>query len=407
MQLYTYTAKNPETGDEVKAAIQADSEQAAASLIHKEGLVPIKITAEGTGGFHVAIPGRKKVKIKDKVLFSRQLSTLINAGLPLVQALRQVLTQTQNKNLKAVLEQVIADVEAGDAMSVAIAKHPNVFTQIYVSMVEAGETSGTLDKSLERLALQQEKDADVISKVRGAMVYPIIVLCVMIGVVTYMLVTVLPQVKVLYEGIPGGMNKLPVFTKLLLAVSDGVKQYWWAILIVLIILVLVTTRWARSGPGKEVVDKAKMKMPGFGKLFMKMYMARFARTGSTLVASGVPLIRVLEITSKAVSNVHIERSINRATEQVKSGKALSATIEGDPNFLPLVPGMLRIGEESGASEQMLAKVADYYEKEVDDEIKAISTVIEPFMMVLMGIMALIIVAAVLLPVYSLSGDSFG
>lgn len=407
MQLYSYTAKNPENGQEVKAAIQAESEQAAASLIHKEGLVPIKITAEGSGGFHIAIPGRKGVKIKDKVLFSRQLSTLINAGLPLVQALRQVLTQTQNKNLKIVLEQVIADVEAGSAMSEAIAKHPGVFTQIYVSMVEAGETSGTLDKSLERLALQQEKDADVISKVRGAMVYPIIVLCVMIGVVGYMLVTVLPQVKILYEGTPGGINKLPIFTKILLAVSDALKEYWWAVLIVVIFMVFVTGKWARTGPGKEIIDRAKMKLPGFGKLFMKMYMARFARTGSTLVASGVPLIRVLEITGKAVSNVHIERSITRATEQVKSGKALSTAIEGDPNFLPLVPGMLRIGEESGASEQMLAKVADYYEKEVDDEIKAISTVIEPFMMVLMGVMALVIVAAVLLPVYSLSGDSFG
>lgn len=407
MQLYTYTAKNPATGEDVKASIQAESEQAAASLIHKEGLVPTKITAEGQGGFHLPLPGRKKVKIKDKVLFSRQLSTLINAGLPLVQALRQVLTQTQNKNLKLILEQVIADVEAGDAMSVAIAKHPNVFSQIYISMVEAGETSGTLDKSLERLALQQEKDADIISKVRGAMVYPIIVLCVMAGVVSYMLVTVLPQVKILYEGTPGGISKLPLVTKILLAVSDILREYWWAIILVLIVLAFVTTKWARTGPGKEVVDTLKMRMPGFGKLFMKMYMARFARTSSTLVASGVPLIRVLEITAKAVSNVHIERSINRATEQVKSGKALSDSIAGDPNFLPLVPGMLHIGEESGASEQMLAKVADYYEKEVEDEIKAISTIIEPFMMILMGISALIIVAAVLLPVYSLTGESLG
>lgn len=407
MQLYTYTAKNPQTGDEVKAAIQAESEQAAASLIHKEGLVPIKIAVEGEGGLHIPLPGRKKVKIKDKVLFSRQLSTLINAGLPLVQALRQVLTQTQNKNLKVVLEQVIADVEAGDAMSVAIAKHPNVFTQIYVSMVEAGETSGTLDKSLERLALQQEKDADVISKVRGALVYPIIVLMVMIGVVSYMLVTVLPQVKILYEGTPGGIAKLPLVTKVLLAVSEVLQSHWWLILIILGVLAFITTKWARTGPGKEVVDRAKMRLPGFGKLFMKMYMARFARTSSTLVASGVPLIRVLEITGKAVNNVHIERSIIRATEQVKSGKALSDSIAGDPNFLPLVPGMLHIGEESGASEQMLSKVAEYYEKEVDDEIKAISTIIEPFMMILMGISALIIVAAVLLPVYSLTGENLG
>lgn len=407
MLLYNYTAKNPSTGQTVKASIQAESEQAAATLIHKEGLVPTKITLEGGGGFGLSIPGRKKVRIKDKVLFSRQLSTLINAGLPLVQALRNVVEQTQSKPLRVILGQVISDVEAGSALSEAIAKHPKVFTQIYVSLIQAGETSGTLDKSLERLALQQEKDADVISKVRGAMVYPIIVLLVMIGVVIYMLMTVLPQVKILYEGIPGGTDSLPIFTKILLAVSDGMKEYWWVILIVLGIMVFITSKWARTGPGKQVVDKMKMKAPLIGVLFMKMYMARFARTGSTLVASGVPLIQVLEITSKAVNNVHIAASIDKATEQVKSGKSLSSTIENDPNFLPLVPGMLKIGEESGSSEQMLAKVADYYEKEVDDQIKTISTVIEPFMMVLMGVMALVIVAAVLLPVYSLSGDSFG
>lgn len=408
MQLYNYVAKNPQTGETVKAAVQADSELAAASAVRKEGLIPINITVEGSSRFGgVALPARKKVRIKDKVLFSRQLSTLINAGLPLVQALRNVLDQTQSKPLKKVLEQVIADVEAGKAMSEAIARHPAVFNQIYVSMIQAGETSGTLDKSLERLAIQQEKDADVISKVRGAMVYPIIVLCVMLGVVTYMLLTVLPQVKILYEGTPGGVDKLPIFTKILLAVSDGVKHYWIFIIVILAFVIFLTSKWARSGPGKEVVDRGKMHMPLFGKLFMKLYMARFARTGATLIGSGVPLIQVLEITGKAVNNIHIERSIIRATEQVKSGKALSTSIEGDPNFLPLVPGMLHIGEESGASEQMMSKVADYYEKEVDDQIKAISTIIEPFMMVLMGIMALIIVAAVLLPVYSLSGDSFG
>ena len=407
MLFYNYTAKNPATGQTIKASIQADNEQAAASLIYKEGLVPTKITIAGSGLSGLSLPGLKNVKIKDKVLFSRQLSTLINAGLPLVQALRNVVEQTQNKQLKIVLDQVIADVEAGAALSQSMAKHPKIFNQIYISLVAAGETSGTLDKSLERLALQQEKDADVISKVRGAMVYPIIVLFVMIAVIVYMLIAVLPQVKILYEGMPGGADKLPIFTKLLLGASDIVKKYWWVIAIIVGFSAFITTKWARTGPGKQVVDKMKMRGPLIGKLFMKMYMARFARTGSTLVASGVPLIQVLEITSKAVNNVHIARSIDRATEQVKSGKSLSSTIEGDPNFLPLVPGMLRIGEESGSSEQMLAKVADYYEKEVDDQIKTISTIIEPFMMVLMGIMALVIVAAVLLPVYSLTGESFG
>ena len=391
MLLYDYTAKEPSTGQVIKASVQADSEHAAAAAIHQEGLVPISIKVHGGGSQFV--PGflkSKKVKTKDKVLFSRQLSTLINAGLPLVQALRNVSAQTQSKNLKLVLNQIIADVEAGSSLSKAISKHPQVFNQIYISLIEAGETSGTLDKSLERLAVQQEKDADVISKVRNAFIYPIIVLVVMLGVVTYMLLTVLPQVEILYEGMKGA--QLPIYTRILLFVSDIIKQFWWAIAIVMGIAGFFLTRWARTGPGKQVVDRFKMRAPLIGPLFMKMYMARFARTGATLIASGVPLIQVLQITANSVNNVHIADSIMRASEKVKSGKALSETITGDPNFLELVPNMLRIGEESGSTEAMLAKTADYYEKEVDDQIKAISTIIEPVLMVMMGIMALIIVA---------------
>ncbi len=404
MLLYNYTAKEPSTGKTVKASVQAESESAAAALIRKEGLVPIDISLGDTNN-GITLPSflqRKKVRIKDKVLFSRQLSTLINAGLPLVQALRNVAGQTQSKPFRIVIDQVIADIEAGSAFSKALAKHPQVFNQVYVSLIEAGETSGTLDKSLERLAIQQEKDADVISKVRGAFIYPIIVLVVMIGVVIYMLVTVLPQVQVLYEGMPGA--ELPIFTRLLLFVSAIVKKFWWAIAIVLGIIGFFITRWARTGPGKYAVDKFKMKAPLIGPLFMKLYMARFARTGATLVGSGVPLIRMLEITSEAVNNVHIRASLRAASEKVKGGKSLSRALEGDENFLELVPNMIRIGEESGSTEAMLSKTADYYEKEVDNQIKAISTVIEPVLMVTMGIIALIIVAAVLLPVYTLSGE---
>jgi type IV pilus assembly protein PilC len=400
MLLYNYTAREPSTGQTIKASVQADSETAAAALIHKEGLVPLSIKVHGSG--NLAFLKRRRVKIKEKVLFSRQLSTLINAGLPLVQALRNVTSQTQGQALKLVINQVITDVEAGSSLSKALSKHPEVFNQIYISLVESGETSGTLDKSLERLAVQQEKDADVISKVRGAFTYPVIVLFVMLGVVVFMLLKVLPQVQVLYDGLDGAT--LPFFTRLLLGVSSIIKHFWWAIIIALGVMSFFMSRWARTGPGKIVVDKFKLKAPLVGPLFMKMYMARFARTSSTLVASGVPLIQVLEITARSVNNVHLSDSIMRAAEKVKGGKALSDTLTGDPNFLELVPSMLHIGEQSGSTEQMLSKTADYYEKEVDDQIKAISTIIEPVLMV--GIVAMVIVAAVLLPVYSLSGDSF-
>lgn len=404
MLLYHYTAKEPSTGKVVKASVQADSESSAAALVRKEGLIPLDIkVGESSSGFELpSFLQSKKVKLKEKVLFSRQLSTLINAGLPLIQALRNVASQTQGKQFRIVIDQVIADVEAGSALSKALAKHPRVFDQVYISLVEAGETSGTLDKSLERLAIQQEKDADIISKVRGAFIYPLIVLAVMIGVVIYMLLTVLPQVEILYEGIS---KELPVYTKILLFVSDIIKGFWWLIAIVTGILAFFATRWARTGPGKQVIDTIKMKAPLMGPLYMKMYMARFARTGATLIGSGVPLIKVLEITADAVNNVHIQASLHHAAEKVKGGKSLSSILQGDENFLELVPNMLHIGEESGATEAMLAKTADYYEKEVDNQIKAISTVIEPVLMVVMGILALIIVAAVLLPVYTISGDS--
>lgn len=399
---YHYTARNTATGQHIKADVQADSESAAAKLIRDQGLVPIDIRLSGEGGLGGNF--RNRVRARDRVLFSRQLSTLINAGLPLLQALRSVNEQTTSKPLKIILSKIIGDVEGGSTLSSAMAKHPRVFNQVYVSLIGAGETSGTLDKALDRLALQQEKDADLVSKVRGALTYPAIVVLVMIGVVGFMVVKVLPQVKTIYDGI--GNVSLPLVTRILLAVSDFVIHDWPIVVIVLVLLIFFTTRWARTLGGKQVIDRLKMKMPPIAPLFMKMYMARFARTGSTLVASGVPLLQMLHVTGRAINNVHLEQSINRAADKVKGGKSLADSLANDPNFLPLVPSMLKIGEQSGAMEDMLSKAADYYEKEVDNQIAAISSIIEPIMMVLLGLVALTIVAAVLLPIYQLGNTNF-
>jgi type IV pilus assembly protein PilC len=403
MLSFRYTARDPSTGQYVKADVQAEDEQAASKLIRKEGFVPIdiKLAEKSATGFRSRF---NRVKTKDKVIFSRQLSTLINAGLPLIQSLRTVNAQMQSKPLKIVVSKVIADVEAGSTLSAAMAKHPQVFNRVYISLVAAGEASGTLDKALERLAIQQEKDADLVSKVRGAMIYPIIVLLVMLGVVGFMIVSVLPQVQTLYDGIPGAT--LPILTRVLLAVSRFIINFWWVVIILLALAVFFTTRWARTLGGRRVIDRLKMVAWPIGPLFMKMYMARFARTGTTLIASGVPLLQMLHITGEAVDNIHIKESIDKAVDKVKGGKSLAEAITNDPNFLELVPNMLRIGEQSGSMEQMLGKTADYYEKEVDDQIKAISTIIEPVLMVMLGIMAFIIVAAVLLPIYGLAGKSF-
>ncbi|HWT56169.1 MAG TPA: type II secretion system F family protein [Candidatus Microsaccharimonas sp.] len=402
MLTYNYHARNTATGEQVKGTIQADSESAAAKLISQQGLSPTDIKLASNGSFLGGKLG-SRVKTRDRVLFSRQLSTLINAGLPLLQALRSVNEQTTNKNLRVILAQIIGSLEGGGTLSAALAKHPRVFNQVYVSMVAAGETSGTLDKALDRLAIQQEKEADLISKVRGAMTYPLVVVAVMVLVVGFMIVKVLPQVKNIYSGFNG--VQLPLLTRILLAISDFTIHYWWVEVLVLVAFAFAGTRYARTGPGKEVVDALKMKAWPVGPLFMKMYMARFSRTGSTLIASGVPLLQMLEITANAVNNVHIQRSITKASEKVRGGKSLADALAQDPHFLPLVPSMLKIGEQSGAMEQMLAKAADYYEKEVDNQVATISSIIEPVMMVMLGIVAFIIVAAVLLPIYGLAGNS--
>lgn len=402
MLTYDYVARDPATGREVKAGVQADSEASAAKLIRTEGLVPIDIAVSkvSTGG----LLGRlQRVRTKDKVLFSRQLSTLLNAGLPLLQSLRNVNAQTTSKQLKIIIGQVIADVEGGSTLAASMGKHPDVFNQVYLSLIAAGETSGTLDAALERLANQQEKDADIIAKIRGAMIYPLIILLVMVAVVGFMIVKVLPQVQNLYDTIPGA--SLPLITVILLAISNFIIHFWWIVIVLVAVIGVLTSKWARSVGGKSVIDRFKMTVWPIGPLFMKLYMARFSRTATTLVASGVPLIRVLEITANAIDNVHIANSLHAAIEKVKGGKSLGDALEGDPNFLELVPNMLKIGEQSGSLEQMLSKAADYYEKELDQEVKNIQTLIEPVMMVLMGVVAFIIVAAVLLPIYGLASSA--
>ncbi len=402
MLTFQYVARDPKTGERIKSQVQADNENAAAKLVKQNGLALLEIKIQN----QQSLPGKNffnRVKTKDKVLFSRQLATLINAGLPLVQSLRNVAAQTTNKNFQVVINEVISDVEAGKAFSEAIMKHPLVFDPVFVNLVAAGETSGTLDKSLARLADQQEKDAEIISKVRGAMVYPAVVMLVMGGVIGFMVLKVLPQVETVYKGIKGA--QLPLITRVLLGISAFTRKYWWLEIIVTVVLIFVLSRWARTFGGKKYIDKLKMKAPPFGPLFMKMYMARFARTSETLVAAGVPLIQTLEIVGKSVNNIHIENSVKRATEKVKGGKSLSESISGDPNFLELVPNMLRIGEESGSLEQMLGKTADYYEKEVDNQIKTISTIIEPVMMVVIGVIAFGLVAAIMLPIYGLVGQT--
>lgn len=400
MLTFVYTARDQETNKKVTSTVQAESQSEAAKLLMGRNLVPLDIKAEDESSELLGAL-KNRVGIKDKVIFTRQLATLLNAGLPLTKALHTAQEQTQNKHLKRIIQDVTSRVEGGSALASAFSRHKE-FNELFIALVAAGEVSGTLDSALERVANQQEKDAEIVAKIKGAMMYPIIVLIVMMGVVVFMMMTLLPQVEMLYADTG---QSLPILTQVLLAIVNFTKQFWYVVIAIIGVLVFMGTKWAQTGPGKEVIDHLKMRAPLVGSLFMKMYMARFARTGATLIASGVPLLQVLEITAGAVDNIHIGRAIKRAAEKVKGGKSLAGTLEGDPNFLELVPNMLSIGEKSGSTEKMMTKTADYFEKEVDDEIKSISTIIEPVMMVLMGVVALGIVGAVLLPVYTISGES--
>ncbi|HVQ43636.1 MAG TPA: type II secretion system F family protein [Candidatus Saccharimonadia bacterium] len=401
MLTFVYTAHKTATGEMVKADVQAENENSAAKLLISQGLFPISIQPKDGGGLLAKSGVGKRVSAKDRVIFTRQLSTLINAGLPLTQSLRTVADQITNKALHQVVAEVVSSVESGTSLSQSFAKHPKIFSDIYVSLVAAGEATGTLDKSLERIANQQEKDAAIVGKIRSALIYPVIVLGVIVLVLVFMLTTVLPQVGSLYKDLH---KDLPALTQILLAISNFIVHFWFLVLIALGAAGFAIRSFIQTERGRSMADRFKISMPIFGKIFRKVYMARFARTLGTMLQSGIPMLEALRIVKNAINNVHVEAVLEKSMQGVKGGKALSSTLENEEAFIKLVPQMIKIGEQSGAIDSMLDRVATYYENEVDEEVKNISTTIEPLMMVILGVTVGGVIAAILLPVYSLVGS---
>lgn len=397
---FNYTAKDTSSNKVVKSTVKADSEKSASKLLIAQGLMPLEITEQTSSG-NIFSKLANKVPGKSRIVFSRQLSTLINAGLPLAQSLHTVREQTENKRLQAIIQDIITAVEGGSTLSSAFGKHPDVFDDVYIALISAGEVSGTLDKALERIADQQEKDAEIMGKVKGAMVYPLIVSLVMVGVIVFMLVTVVPQIQRLYKDLH---QQLPVITAVMVAAADFLIHYWWIALAVLGILIYFGINWSKTTSGRKVIDGFKLNVPLFGPLFRKLYMARFARSTETLMSTGVQMLETLKISARAVNNVHIAAAINRAADKVKDGKALSLSLKGEEYVLPLVPQMISIGEQSGGIDAMLGKAATFYENELDQSIKAISTMIEPILMVMLAGVAGLMIGAVLFPIYSLVGS---
>lgn len=397
MKKYLYEARDSATDTIVKSVVQAESEHAAARLLSAQGFVPLKIEAEDERtGIFARLTGR--ITGKDKILFTRQLATLIGAGLPLAQSLRTVLDQTGNRRMQEIVQQIIADIEGGRQLSDSFAKHPEVFDKLFIALVSAGEASGTLDEALKRVAAQQEKDAAMMRKVKGALTYPSIVLVVIILVLTFMMVSVVPQVKGLYKDLG---KQLPFLTQLMVGIADFFVSFWWVLLLLLAFGGYFFVQYLRTEAGIRAKDNFKLNVPLFSGMFKKLYMARFARTGQTLLSTGVAMLDMLRIAADGVNNVLVSEAIDRAAGKVKGGKALSVSLKSEPVMLPMVAHMIKIGEQSGKIDEMMGKAAQIYEEELDEEIKAISTAIEPVLMVVLAVMAGGMVGAILLPIYSL------
>lgn len=398
---FDYTAKDKETGKIIKGSVQADDQSAAATLLSEKGLFPIDIAIKGQTKVSLSkIPFLNRVSAKDKVLFTRQLATLIKAGLPITQALSTAVDQVNSKKFKEILLKIKASVEGGSSLSKAFSNYPQIFNNVYVSLVASGETSGKLEETLLRLADQLEKEDEIRRKVRGALVYPAIVLVVIIAVMLFMLGTVLPQITALYKDFD---KELPVFTVILQAVSTSLFKFWYIYLFALIALIFGVRAYIKTPNGRKTLDNLKIKAPPLNKLIHKLYMARFCRTLSSLVNSGVPILEALRLSSDAVNNVVIKESIMEVASGVKSGKAMSEMVLKDQNFLPLVGQMMKVGEDSGNLGEMLDKVAKYYEDEVDQTIKNLSTLIEPVLIIVLGVLVGFIILGVLFPVYNLVG----
>lgn len=397
MKKFTYEARDQNSNKVVKSTVQADSENAAAKLLMSQGFILLNLKEQSEdGGIIAKLKGR--ITTKDKIVFTRQLATLISAGLPLAQSLHTASEQTENKKLQSIAQDITASIEGGKTLTESFSKYPEVFDAVFLALVGAGENSGTLDESLQRIADQQEKDAAIMSKIKSALTYPIIVLVVILAVMAFMLFTIVPQVESLYVDLK---KELPFITQIMVVGANFLTKFWWLAIIIIGAGTYFLMQYLKTEDGIKFKDTMKLNFPVFGSMFRKLYMARFARTGQTLLATGVSMLDMLKLAAKATNNTIIEKSIMRAADKVKGGRALSDSLKPEEYILPLVPQMIKIGEQSGRIDEMMGKTAQVFENELDEQIRTISTTIEPMLMVVLAVMAGSMIAAVLLPIYSL------
>ena len=397
---FNYQART-EQGIVQTGAVEAPNKDVAIETLHRHGLFILEITEEQKG-FSIRlgeeIPFFNKVKTQDLVIFSRQLAVLFDAEVPLVPALRTLAEQSPPA-LKKIIMDVSADVDAGTAFSQSLEKYPKVFSYFYISVVRAGEASGRLQEVLNYIADHEERSYDLNKKVKGALSYPIFVVSTLVIVGAVMMIFVVPQLtSVLTES----GQELPFLTRIVVGTSNFLRGYWW--LGILIIGGLIGSGWylINTSSGKNYWDKAKLNIPMFGPIFRKIYLARFSENLGTLIKGGIPIIQSLTITADVVGNLYYKDVILRAREEVRRGSTINSVFTADKYIPPMVSQMIQIGEQTGKIDVLLSKVASFYQKDVDNIMENITSLIQPILILILGGAAAVLVAAILLPIYNLS-----
>lgn len=403
MAKFTYTAVSKD-GKNVKGTIEAASREAVISSLGRQGIRPLVVKKQGGLNFNI---GKPKVKSRDLVIFTRQLSTMVTAGVPLNRTLNTLEDQAENKYFKSVIAQISKDVEGGASLADTFEKHPDVFSEIYVNMVRAGEAGGILDEILKRLATQVEQDASMRKKIKSASMYPMV-----IGVVTVIaffgiMIFVMPKLGKIILDLGGPDAKLPVYSEFLLNLSAFMQKNAVIILVVLFVSIFAFRRYIKTPKGKFWWHATLLRTPIIKDIITKIAIARFSQTFASLMTAGVSVLDALQITGGAIGNKVIEKELLDAAKEVKNGKQLSEPLSKSKHFPPIVSQMIAVGEETGQIDTILIKVAEFYEEEVTTTIDGLSSIIEPIMIVVLGGIVGIIAASVMGPIASLSKNIGG
>jgi len=398
-ETYTYKVRD-RAGKVLEGSIEADSTTLVANKLRQMGYVPLAIDKKAGGGaskeLHIFKP---KVKLKDIAVFSRQFATMINSGLSLLRALSILEEQTESKALAAILKDVRVDVEKGSSLSQSLARHPKAFNRLYIAMVRAGETGGVLDSVLLQLADTIEKQVELRHKIKSAMTYPVAVLALVVLIVTAMLLFIVPTFKGLYADLGG---TLPLPTRMLLGVSDILKRFFPIVFAAELGFIWGFKRWIATDKGRGIWDRIKLRIPIFGKLVHKTALARFSRTLASLLRAGVPILEALEITSETVGNTVVANVVMEVQDGVKQGEPIAKRLTEHPEvFPPMVTQMLAVGEETGAVDTMLDKVAEFYEQEIEALVNSLTSLLEPLLIVVLGGAVGAMVVALYMPMFNI------